>query len=101
MDGFRENEKIIVVAATNRVLCLDDALLRSGRFDTKIKVELPNEEERFGIVKLHLSKVFLFFKKKEVLRLFKEKTKCWGFCGEGNCSEIERIFRSGFGKYCK
>ena len=57
MDGFRENEKIIVVAATNRVLCLDDALLRSGRFDTKIKVELPNEEERFGIVKLHLAKV--------------------------------------------
>lgn len=57
MDGFRENEKIIVVAATNRVLCLDDALLRSGRFDTKIKVELPNEEERFGIIRLHLQKV--------------------------------------------
>ena len=62
MDGFRENEKIIVVAATNRVLCLDDALLRSGRFDTKIKVELPNEEERFGIVKLHLQKVSKLFK---------------------------------------
>jgi cell division protease FtsH len=57
MDGFRENEKIIVVAATNRILCLDDALLRSGRFDTKIRVELPNEEERTGILMLHLDKV--------------------------------------------
>lgn len=61
MDGFRENEKIIVVAATNRVLCLDDALLRSGRFDTKIRVELPNDQEREGIIELHLKKVFNCF----------------------------------------
>lgn len=61
MDGFRENDKIIVVAATNRILCLDDALLRSGRFDTKIRVELPNDEERKGILLLHLKKVNIFY----------------------------------------
>ena len=36
MDGFAEQENIVVIAATNRILSLDDALLRSGRFDTKI-----------------------------------------------------------------
>ena len=60
MDGFRENENVVVIAATNRVLLLDDALLRSGRFDTKIKVDMPSEEERAGIIKVHLKKVCLF-----------------------------------------
>jgi cell division protease FtsH len=41
MDGFAENENIVVIAATNRANVLDEALLRSGRFDTKIKIELP------------------------------------------------------------
>jgi ATP-dependent 26S proteasome regulatory subunit len=38
MDGFREIENVVVIAATNREHVLDDALIRSGRFDTKIKV---------------------------------------------------------------
>eukprot|EP01016_Furgasonia_blochmanni_P040641 TRINITY_DN5202_c0_g1_i12.p1 TRINITY_DN5202_c0_g1~~TRINITY_DN5202_c0_g1_i12.p1 ORF type:complete len:422 (-),score=80.18 TRINITY_DN5202_c0_g1_i12:311-1576(-) len=54
MDGFRENDNIVVIAATNRVLLIDDALLRSGRFDTKIKVEMPTLPERVGIMKIHL-----------------------------------------------
>lgn len=56
MDGFKENQDIVIIAATNRANILDDALLRSGRFDTKIKIELPNQEERKGIMKIHLKK---------------------------------------------
>ena len=43
MDGFRGIENVVVIAATNREQMLDDALIRSGRFDTKIKINLPNE----------------------------------------------------------
>ncbi|EAS05449.2 ATP-dependent metalloprotease FtsH (macronuclear) [Tetrahymena thermophila SB210] len=54
MDGFQQMENIVVIAATNRLQLIDDALLRSGRFDTKIKVNLPDEEERKGILQVHL-----------------------------------------------
>lgn len=54
MDGFEENEQIVVMAATNREQFLDFALVRSGRFDLKIKVNRPNWEERLGILKLKL-----------------------------------------------
>ena len=57
MDGFSEQENIVVIAATNRILALDDALLRSGRFDTKIEIQMPNVEEREGIMQVHLAKV--------------------------------------------
>lgn len=57
MDGFRESANIVVIAATNRVSLLDEALLRSGRFDTKLKIDLPNEKERLGIMKVHLRNV--------------------------------------------
>jgi len=57
MDGFRESDNVVVIAATNREFILDDALIRSGRFDTKIKVKLPNEEDRIGIMKIHLRNV--------------------------------------------
>jgi len=39
---------------------LDSALTRSGRFDVKIKIDIPNEEEREGIIKLHLKKVYFY-----------------------------------------
>ena len=42
MDGFKEMENVVVIAATNREHLLDDALIRSGRFDTKIKITLPD-----------------------------------------------------------
>ena len=58
MDGFRAMENVVVIAATNREQLLDDALVRSGRFDTKIKVNLPNRDEREGIIKIHLKNVF-------------------------------------------
>lgn len=53
MSGFDDNEGIIVVAATNRIDILDDALLRPGRFDRQIEVELPDIKARYEILKLH------------------------------------------------
>lgn len=57
MDGFQGMENVVVIAATNREQLLDDALVRSGRFDTKIKVNLPNKHEREGVIKIHLKTV--------------------------------------------
>jgi cell division protease FtsH len=56
MDGFDENCKIVVIAATNREKFLDFALVRSGRFDLKIPVQLPSKNERTGILLLKLSR---------------------------------------------
>eukprot|EP00828_Plagiopyla_frontata_P019323 TRINITY_DN2471_c0_g1_i1.p1 TRINITY_DN2471_c0_g1~~TRINITY_DN2471_c0_g1_i1.p1 ORF type:complete len:462 (-),score=83.58 TRINITY_DN2471_c0_g1_i1:12-1397(-) len=56
MDGFSKQENIVVIAATNRILSLDDALMRSGRFDTKIQIQMPDAKEREGIIRVHLSK---------------------------------------------
>lgn len=53
MSGFKENEGIIVVAATNRIDVLDDALLRPGRFDRQVEVALPDVNARYKILKLH------------------------------------------------
>lgn len=53
MSGFEDNEGIIVIAATNRIDILDEALLRPGRFDRQIEVELPDINARYKILKLH------------------------------------------------
>lgn len=50
MDGFEPIEKIVVVGATNRVDLVDHAILRSGRFDLKIHIPLPNVNQRKGIL---------------------------------------------------
>ena len=57
MDGFEENDRIIIVAATNLANTLDQALLRPGRFDRKIEITLPNANERKEILKIHLRNV--------------------------------------------
>ncbi|HEX5027146.1 MAG TPA: ATP-dependent zinc metalloprotease FtsH [Agriterribacter sp.] len=54
MDGFGTNTGVIVLAATNRADMLDPALLRPGRFDRHIYLELPNMKEREDIFKVHL-----------------------------------------------
>ena len=54
MDGFGTNTGVIVMAATNRADILDKALLRPGRFDRHIYLELPNLEERKAIFEVHL-----------------------------------------------
>ncbi len=59
MDGFGTNSGVIVMAATNRVDMLDKALLRAGRFDRQIHVDLPDLPERKAIFKVHMSKLKL------------------------------------------
>lgn len=55
MDGFNNNNGVIIIAATNRAELLDDALVRPGRFDRQVYVELPDFIGRREILKLHMS----------------------------------------------
>ena len=57
MDGFGSNSGVIILAATNRADVLDAALLRAGRFDRQIHVELPDLQERKEIFGVHLSPI--------------------------------------------
>lgn len=57
MDGFVSNEGVIVIGATNRKDQLDKALLRPGRFDSEIRVEVPDMKGRKEILELYLSKI--------------------------------------------
>ena len=57
MDGFEQNEGIIIIAATNRPDVLDPALLRPGRFDRQVVVPLPDIRGREQILKVHMKKV--------------------------------------------
>jgi cell division protease FtsH len=53
MDGFEPNESVIIMAATNRPDILDPALLRPGRFDRRITVDLPTQQSRIDILQIH------------------------------------------------
>lgn len=57
MDGFENSSGVIVIAATNKIDVLDSALLRAGRFDRRIFVELPTNKERASILSKYLSRV--------------------------------------------
>ena len=57
MDGFGTNTNVIVIAATNRADVLDKALMRAGRFDRQIYVDLPDLNERKEIFKVHLKPI--------------------------------------------
>ena len=54
MDGFEKNASVIVLGATNRPDVLDSALLRPGRFDRQVTIDLPNLNERQAILKVHM-----------------------------------------------
>ncbi len=56
MDGFEPNEKVIVMAASNRPDVLDPALLRPGRFDRRVTIDLPDRKDREEILKVHARK---------------------------------------------
>ena len=71
MDGFETNQNIIVVAATNRPDVLDSALLRPGRFDRQIIVDVPDYMGRLGILKVHTKKVVLNKRKVDLKSLAK------------------------------
>jgi cell division protease FtsH len=59
MDGFGSNSGVIILAATNRADILDKALMRAGRFDRQIHVDLPELKERIDIFKVHLANLKL------------------------------------------
>ena len=54
MDGFEDNSGIIVIAATNRIEMIDEALLRSGRFDRRVFLSMPDFKDRAAILKTYL-----------------------------------------------
>jgi len=56
MDGFEQGVNVIVLAATNRSDVLDPALLRPGRFDRRVNIDLPDRKDREAILKVHFSK---------------------------------------------
>ncbi len=77
MDGFEQNQKVIVMAATNRSDVLDPALLRPGRFDRRVVVDLPDRKDREAILLIHARKKPL---EKDVdLKVVAERTP--GFSG--------------------
>jgi len=59
MDGMIAKEDVIILASTNRADVLDNALLRPGRFDRHILIDLPTLEERQQIFETHLKKISL------------------------------------------
>ncbi len=56
MDGFEQGTNVIVLAATNRADVLDPALLRPGRFDRRVNIDLPDRKDREAILKIHFAK---------------------------------------------
>jgi len=77
MDGFDPSEKVIIMAATNRPDVLDQALLRPGRFDRRVLLEMPDVKDREEILKIHAkSKPFA---EDVVLKVIAERTP--GFSG--------------------
>jgi cell division protease FtsH len=77
MDGFEPNEKVIVMAATNRSDVLDPALLRPGRFDRRVVLDLPDRSDREEILTIHARKKP--FAEDVNLKLIAERTP--GFSG--------------------
>lgn len=61
MDGFEGDSGVIVIAATNKIEVLDDALLRAGRFDRRVYLTLPNIEDRKKILELYLKNISFEF----------------------------------------
>ncbi|MFP4375590.1 MAG: ATP-dependent zinc metalloprotease FtsH [Spirochaetales bacterium] len=57
MDGFETKDGVIILAATNRADVLDPALMRPGRFDRQVVVDMPDQEEREAILRIHAGKV--------------------------------------------
>lgn len=79
LDGFEENDNIIVFGATNRLDVIDNALLRSGRFDRKIRFNLPEKSEREEIFIHYLKKLNLEDNIKEVAKNLSKLS--FGFSG--------------------
>lgn len=77
LDGFEDNEGVIIIAATNRPDVLDPALLRPGRFDRRVVVDKPDIRGRENILKIHTQKVVL----DEKINISDIAKGTPGFCG--------------------
>lgn len=77
MDGFEDNSGVIVIAATNKIELMDEALLRSGRFDRRIFLSLPDFKDRFKILEIYMKN------KKNQVDLEKIAKLSVGFSGAG------------------
>ncbi|MDE5673450.1 MAG: ATP-dependent zinc metalloprotease FtsH, partial [Duncaniella sp.] len=77
MDGFGTNSGVIILAATNRADILDKALLRAGRFDRQINVDLPELKDRIEVFKVHLRNI----KTDESVDVDLMARQTAGFCG--------------------
>ena len=99
MDGFKDTDEILIIAASNMINVLDPALLRSGRFDKKIVFDKPNINERKDLFKLYLNKIKLHpnFKKNYDNNLKKLATLT------ANCTgaDIANITNQGVAEYMK
>ncbi|WP_095274684.1 AAA family ATPase [Helicobacter sp. 11S03491-1] len=82
MDGFEDSGGVIVIGATNKMEIIDEALLRSGRFDRRIYVELPDLDERIQILEVYLRH------KKYDFNLLEVSKMCVGFSGASIASLI-------------
>jgi len=71
LDGFEKNANVIVMAATNRPDVLDKALLRPGRFDRQVVVDVPDFRGRLGILEVHAKKIILNKRKVDLKALAK------------------------------
>jgi len=85
LDGFEDNDKVLVFAATNRVDMLDKALLRPGRFDRKIQFELPEREDRKKIFTHYLNKLQLDDDVEKIASILSKQS--FGF----SCADIANI----------
>lgn len=83
MDGFKDNEDILVIAATNLIETLDPALTRSGRFDKKVIFDKPNKDERSKMFKLYIDdiSVDIGFKQNEEKNITKLSRSTAGLTG--------------------
>jgi len=98
MDGFSTNTGVIILAATNRADILDRALLRAGRFDRQIHVELPNANERKGIFEVHVRNLKL---SPEVdLEYFAKQTPGFSGADIANVCNESALIAARHGKKC-
>lgn len=86
LDGFTGNEDIFVIAATNRIDSLDDALVRPGRFDRKITIKNPDYQTRYELIKM-------YSKDKKLSSDVSLEHLAWKFAGMC-CAEIENCVNS-------
>ena len=90
MDGFNKDDNIIIVGATNRLDLLDEALLRPGRFDRHIRINSPNYNSRYEILKVHTNNKPLH---KDVdLKLLAKKTHGFNGAHLANIANEAAIF---------